>query len=79
STLKVIGSGNLAQLLLKHDLVDEMLLMTFPITIGNGKCLFGEGTIPLAFTITNSLVTSNGVIFVNYKRSGEIKTGTVGV
>jgi len=78
STLKVIGSGNLAQTLFKHDLVDEILLMTFPVTLGTGKRLFGEGTIPVAFTVTDSLITSNGVIFANYKRSGEVKTGNVG-
>ena len=76
--LKVIGSGNLAQTLFKHDLVDEMLLMTFPITLGSGKRLFEEGTIPAAFTLTDSLVTKNGVIFANYKRAGDVKTGTVG-
>jgi len=76
--LKVIGSGNLAQTLFKNDLVDEMLLMTFPITLGTGKHLFAEGTIPAAFTMTKSLVTKNGVIFANYKRAGEVKTGTVG-
>ena len=78
SPLKVIGSGNLAQTLFKHDLVDELWLMTFPITLGTGKRLFDEGTIPAAFTLTDSLVTSNGVIFANYKRAGEVKTGTVG-
>jgi len=78
SALKVIGSGYLARTLFEHNLADEMLLMTFPITLGSGKRLFGEGTIPAAFTITDSLVTSNGVIFANYKRSGEVKTGTVG-
>jgi dihydrofolate reductase len=76
--LKVIGSGNLAQTLFKHDLVDEMLLMTFPITLGTGKRLFAEGTIPAAFTLTDSLVTKNGVIFASYKRAGEVQTGTVG-
>lgn len=76
--MKVIGSGNLAQTLFKHDLVDEMLLMTFPITLGTGKRLFEEGTIPAAFTMTDSLITKNGVIFANYKRAGEVKTGTVG-
>lgn len=79
SILKVIGSGNLAQTLFKHDLVDELWLMIFPITLGSGKRLFGEGTIPAAFKLTDSLVASNGVIFANYKRSGEVKTGTVGV
>ncbi|MFA6365541.1 MAG: dihydrofolate reductase family protein [Candidatus Paceibacterota bacterium] len=78
SVLKVIGSGNLAQTLFKNDLVDEMYLMIFPITLGTGKRLFDEGTIPAAFTITDSLVTKNGVIFANYKRAGEVKTGTVG-
>jgi dihydrofolate reductase len=76
--IKVIGSGNLAQTLFKHDLVDELHLMTFPITLGTGKRLFGEGTIPAAFTMTDSLVTKNGVIFANYKRAGVVKTGTVG-
>lgn len=76
--LKVIGSGVLAQTLFKNDLVDEMLLMTFPITLGTGNHLFAEGTIPAAFTMTDSLITKNGVIFANYKRAGEVKTGTVG-
>ncbi len=78
SVLKVIGSGNLAQTLFKHDLVDEMYLMTFPITLGVGKRLFEEGTIPAAFIVTDSLVTKNGVVFANYKRAGEVKTGIVG-
>jgi dihydrofolate reductase len=78
SMLQVHGSGNLAQTLFKHDLVDELWLKIFPITLGTGKRLFGEGTIPAAFTLTDSLVTPNGVIFVNYKRAGEVKTGTVG-
>lgn len=78
SDLQVIGSGNLAQTLFKHDLVDELRLMTFPITLGTGKHLFAEGTIPAAFTLTDSLITKNGVIFASYKRAGEVKTGTVG-
>lgn len=78
SDLKVMGSGNLAQSLFKHDLVDEMFLMTFPITLGTGKRLFAEGTIPVAFTITDSLVANNGVIFAIYKRAGVVNTGTVG-
>jgi len=76
--LQVIGSGNLVQSLLKHDLVDEMRLMTFPITLGTGKRLFEEGTIAAAFTLGESLVASNGVIFASYKRAGDVKTGTVG-
>jgi dihydrofolate reductase len=76
--LKVHGSGNLAQTLFKHDLVDELHLMTFPITLGTGKRLFGDGTIAAAFAMTGSLIAPNGVIFANYKRAGNVQTGTVG-
>ncbi|HEX5000996.1 MAG TPA: dihydrofolate reductase family protein [Bacteroidia bacterium] len=79
SDLKVIGSGNLAQTLFMHDLVDELTLMIFPITLGTGKRLFREGTIPAAFTLTESLISSNGVIFTNYVRAGSVETGTIGV
>lgn len=76
--LQVHGSGKLIQTLLAHDLVDELWLKTFPITLGTGKRLFDDGTIAAAFTLTDSVVTSNGVVFANYKRAGEVKTGTVG-
>ena len=78
AALKVFGSSGLAQTLLKHDLADELWLMIFPVTLGKGKRLFGEGAIPAAFELIESLVTSNGVIFANYKRAGEVQTGTVG-
>ena len=78
SDLQVHGSGRLIQLLLQHDLVDELWLKIFPLTLGQGKKLFAEGTIPAAFTLTESLVTPAGVIIANYKRAGEVKTGTVG-
>jgi dihydrofolate reductase len=78
SDLKVYGSGNLVQTLLKHDLVNELWLMTYPVTLGAGKRLFAEGSNPAAFTLTDSLVTPNGVIFANYRRAGEVKTGTIG-
>ena len=78
SDIQVHGSGNLVQTLLKHDLVDELWLKTFPVTLGTGKRLFGEGTIPAAFALTESLITPNGVIFANYRRAGEVKTGTIG-
>lgn len=76
--IKVHGSGNLAQTLFKHDLVDELCLMTFPIMLGTGKRLFGEGLNAAAFKMTDSLITKNGVIFAYYKRDGEVKTGTIG-
>ena len=78
SEIQVIGSGNLAQTLFKHDLVDELRLMTFPITLGSGKRLFTDGAISASFTLMDSLVSSNGVIFASYKRAGEVKTGTIG-
>lgn len=76
--IQVHGSGELVQLLLKNDLVDELWLKFFPLTLGNGKKLFESGTIPAAFTLTESMTTPAGVIIANYKRAGEVKTGTVG-
>ncbi len=78
SDLHVWGSGKLIQLLLKNNLVDELRLVIYPLTLGQGKKLFAEGTIPAAFTLTESAVTPNGVIMATYKRAGEVKTGTVG-
>jgi dihydrofolate reductase len=78
SDLQVHGSGDLVQTLLKHDLVDELWLKTFPVMLGQGKKLWGDGVIPGALTLTDSLITPNGVIFANYKRAGEVQTGTVG-
>ena len=76
--LQVHGSGELIQLLLKNDLVDELWLKFFPITLGQGKKLFAGGAIPAAFTLTDSAVMPSGVIFANYKRAGKVETGTVG-
>jgi dihydrofolate reductase len=76
--IQVWGSSELVQLLLEHDLVDELRLKIHPLTLGKGKKLFGNGTIPAAFTLTESLVTPGGVIITNYKRAGQVKTGTVG-
>ncbi len=78
SDIKVWGSAELIQLLLKNDLVDELWLNIFPLTLGKGKKLFDKGTIPAAFKLTESLVTPSGMIFANYKRSGKVKTGTMG-
>ena len=79
SAIKVWGSGELTQLLLKNDLVDELWLKIYPLTLGKGKKLFDKGTIPAAFKLTESLVTPTGVIIANYKRAGKAKTGTMGV
>ena len=74
--LHVWGSSNLLQTLIKHDLVDTFWLMIYPITLGSGKRLFADGTIPAAFKVTESIVGSSGVIVVNYERAGSISTGS---
>jgi len=77
--IQVWGSSKLIQLLLKNDLVDELCLKIYPLTLGDGKKLFDGGPIPAAFTLADSLITSTGVIIASYKRAGEVKTGTAGV
>lgn len=76
--IKVWGSSQLVQLLLKHDLVDELLLKIYPVLLGKGKKLYSDDIMPAAFELTKSTVTPGGVIFANYKRSGNVKTGTMG-
>jgi len=75
--LHVWGSGNLVQTLLKHDLVDALWLKIFPVTLGGGKKLFADGTIPAAFKVTESAVTPKGVIIINYERAGAVQTGSM--
>jgi dihydrofolate reductase len=72
--LHVWGSGHLLQTLMKHDLVDTFWLMIYPITLGAGKRLFADGTLPAAFKLTESKVSSKGVIAVNYERAGALIT-----
>ena len=74
--LQVYGSGDFIQTLLKNDLVDELWLKIFPITLGTGKRLFAGGAIPAAFELTNSKVSPKGVVIANFKRAGEVETGS---
>jgi len=74
--IQVWGSSELVHILLNNDLVDELRLKIYPLTLGKGKKLF-EGTIPAAFTVTEKVMTQSGVIIAYYKRAGEIKTGTM--
>ena len=74
--LHVWGSAHLLQTLIGHDLVDAFWLMIYPITLGGGKRLFADGTIPAAFQVTESSVTPKGVMVVNYERAGAIRTGS---
>jgi len=77
--IQVHGSSNLVQTLLKHDLVDELWLKIFPVTLGTGKRLFAEGTIPAGFKLLESGISPSGVIIANYERSGEVKKGSLGL
>lgn len=74
--LQVHGSGKLLQTLFRNDLVDELRLRIFPITLGIGKRLFAEGTIPAAFELLDSRALPSGVILANYKRAGKVTTGS---
>jgi len=76
--IQVWGSSKLVPLLLTNDLVDELRLKIYPVTLGAGKRLLNEGTIPAAFTLTGCLATPSGVIIATYQRAGEVKTGTIG-
>ncbi len=74
--LQVHGSSKLIQTLLANDLVDELWLKVFPVTLGKGKRLFGEGTMPAAFKLTESTVSPSGVIVASYKRDGDVRLGS---
>lgn len=76
--IHVWGSGELIQLLLQNDLVDELRLKIFPITLGKGKKLFQTGAIPAAFSLKESLTNSKGLVILNFERAGEVKTGVAG-
>ena len=67
--LHVYGSANLVQTLMKHDVVDAFWLKIYPLTVGSGKRLLVEGTIPAAFKVTESQVSPSGIIIVNYERA----------
>ena len=74
--LHVHGSSNLIQTLLEHDLVDEFWLKIFPVALGMGKRLFDKGTMPASYTLVESRTLPSGVIIVNFKRAGGVKTGS---
>ena len=77
SVFHVWGSEKLVQTLFKNDLVDELRLRIYPVTLGSGKRLFAEGTIPAAFELIDSQALPSGVILANYKRAGEVETGSI--
>jgi dihydrofolate reductase len=75
--LQVHGSANLIQTLLRHSLVDQFRLMVFPVVIGSGKRLFGEGTVPAGLKLLDSKTSTTGVVMGTYEPGGEIATGSV--
>ncbi len=75
--LHVYGSAHLVQTLMKHDLVDAFWLKIYPLTLGSGKRLFVDGTIPAAFKVTESQVSPTGIIIVNYERAGAVTPNSV--
>ena len=75
--LHVWGSSNLLQTLIRHDLVDVFWLMIYPLTLGAGKRLFAGGTPPMAFKVTQSIVSPSGVIILKYERAGAVETGSL--
>ncbi|MFD1512185.1 dihydrofolate reductase family protein [Halomarina rubra] len=75
-TILVQGSHDLLQTLLAHDLVDELWLWVFPLVLGEGKRLFGAGTVPAAFDLTSAETSSTGVQLLTFERAGEIPYGS---
>ena len=76
--LQVHGSAGLIQTLLAEDLVDELRLIVFPVTLGEGKRLFGEGAVPRSWRLKTQATTPSGAVMVSYERAGDVETGYVG-
>lgn len=77
--IQVHGSGNLLQTLLRNDLVDELRLWTFPVVIGEGKRLFGEGAMPRSFRLIETQQNTTGAVLNVYERAGALRHGEVEV
>ncbi|HEY0450246.1 dihydrofolate reductase family protein [Actinophytocola sp.] len=74
--IHVMGSGDLIQTLIRHDLVDEFRLMIFPVVLGTGKRLFADGAVPAALELVQSRTTPSGVVQCVYRRAGEVAYGS---
>ncbi|MFP5316826.1 MAG: dihydrofolate reductase family protein [Acidimicrobiia bacterium] len=70
------GSSDLIQTLLGHDLVDEFRVWTFPVLVGPGKRLFGDGSVPAGLELVDSKVSTTGVVMATYRRAGDIRLGS---
>lgn len=74
--VQVHGSCGLAQTLIRHDLIDEYRLLTFPVVLGSGKRLFGSGAVPASLKLMSCTTTRSGVIVSTYRRGGKLRTGS---
>jgi len=74
--LQVHGSGNLIQTLMANNLIDEYRLWVFPVVLGTGKRLFADGTFPAALHLTDSKVSTTGVVIGTYEPAGEVRLGS---
>ena len=73
--LLVQGSSELLQALWRHGLVDELSVLTFPLLLGQGKRMFGDGAVPTGLKLAKSKTYPTGVIVANYQLDGAVKTG----
>jgi dihydrofolate reductase len=71
------GSTDLLQTLLQHDLVDELRAFVYPVVLGTGKRLFGDGTRPAALELAESVTTGKGGVYLRYLRAGKPTYGTM--
>jgi dihydrofolate reductase len=76
--IQVHGSPGLIQTLLRNDLIDELRLWIFPVVLGSGKRLFGEGAVPAGLTLAESVVWKTGVTTLVYSRAGAVEPGLMG-
>ena len=70
--LIIQGSSTIYPAMLAAGLIDRLVLMIFPVTIGKGKRLFGEGTPPAALKLVDHKVTAKGTVIATYEPGGEI-------
>ena len=76
--LQVHGSADLLQTLIRHNLIDEYRILTFPVVVGSGKRLFGDGAVPAGLKLLDTKVSGSGVVMAKYAPAGELVTGSFG-